>query len=172
MKALLGLIGLSMSFLLLSCSKSVEKPENPAIVTASSTSVLLVDPVACPPSNYQNNSKAFQYNYARTKIIKSMNGQLPNATPDVVSSNIWHVYLRADNGKYYHLPGFSPARIAYSYSVKSASPQSSITISRGAGVEETFETIIVIGVKASYIASLNTPINFDDYASVKNKLGF
>ena len=173
MKKLPGLLGLSM-VLLFSCTKSVET--EPTLLNNSSTATpttaaILTDPDNVPPSNYQSNSNAFQYNYARVKIIKGMTGQLNRTTTDAVAKNLWHTYLRAQDGKYYHIPGNSSNNISYNYFVKTAS-SSTLSITRGAGPEEIFETVIVIGVNPDYASSFRPAINFDDYATVKNKLGF
>ncbi|RYX81257.1 hypothetical protein EON73_04935 [bacterium] len=173
MTKLLSLTGLSM-VLFFSCTKKVET--EPTVLNNSSTptattAAILTDPVNVPPSNYQSNSNAFQYNYARVKIIKGMTGQLTRTTVDAAAKNQWHLYLRAQNGKYYHMPGNSSNNISYDYFLKTAT-SSTINITRGAGPEEIFETVIVLGVNPNYASAFSPAINFDDYAMVKNKLGF
>lgn len=191
MKKLICLLGLG-AVLFVSCSKKSEGEDptttNPSTSTPTTTtpttttpttggtttptSALLVDPVNCPPTLYQSNTNAFQYNYARMKLIKGMSGVLTNLAPAQAANNMIHVYLKGTNGSYYHLPGNSAANIAYNYNVKAAFPSSTVSVTRGTGAEEIVDGIIVVGVNPQYAATFYPPINFNSYETVKNKLGF
>ncbi len=175
MKANLCLAGMLL-LCAISCTKSKIEPVSEKATTSSvptaTTAAILTDPVNCPVTLYQSNANAFQLNYTRMKLIRGMSGQLKNISPTVLESNTIHVYLRSASGKYYHLPATTDANVSYNYSLTSSSPQSSITISRGAGPEEIFETIIVVGTKTSYLSCLTPQLNFADYGTVKMKLGF
>jgi hypothetical protein len=175
MKPLTWFIGVSMLFLF-SCTKSKEAPPLPTLSQTSATvatpATTLVDPVNCPPTLIQSNANAFQINYARMKLVKSMSGQMKGITPDIIANYAIHVYLRGSNGKYYHLPATTVANVSYNFTLTSAFPQSSISIRRGAGPEEIFESVIVLGAKASHLVTFNPQLNFADYGAVKTKLGF
>jgi hypothetical protein len=193
MKKLLCLIGISV-MLCTSCSKSSDgelAPDTPNTTTTTgsggnagggtgtggttggtTTPSLLVDPVNCPPTLVQNNTNAFQYNYAKMKIIKGMSGVLSNLTPTQAANNMIHVYLKGTNGQYYHLPGNSAANIPYDYTVKAVFPSSTFAVSRGTGAEEIVDGVIVVGVNPQYASTFYPPINFTSYETVKNKLGF
>jgi hypothetical protein len=176
MKPNLCLAGMLLLFAI-SCTKSndepvAQTPTTPVTVVTTSTAAILTDPVNCPPSLYQANANAFQLSYARMKLIKGMSGQLTNITPSILANNTIHVYLRGSDGKYYHLPATTIANVAYNYTLTSAFPQSSISIKRGAGPEETFETVIVLGANSSYLSAISPQLNFADYGAVKMKLGF
>lgn len=173
---------LSVALLFLSsCSKTVEAPAVvvqprtdtiPIAIAPAPAPVLLTDPVNCPPSLYQSNTNAFQFTYARMKLLKGMSGQLTAITPNIIANYNIHIYMRGTSGKYYHLPATTVANVSYNYTLTSAFPQSSFNIKRGAGPEEIFDAIILVGAKASYLSTLNPQLNFADYGTVKMKLGF
>lgn len=156
----------------ISCSKGKQETPPSTNPVISIPSAILTDPVNCPPTLYQSNTNAFQLSYAQMKLIKGMSGQMTNITPNISANSTIHVYLRGTNGKYYHLPATTVANIAYNYSLTSAFPQCSFSIKRGAGAEEIFETIILVGAKTSYLSSLSPQLDFSDYGKVKLKLGF
>lgn len=161
----------ALLFVCLSCSKN--KQEDPPPTTPPGTgATMLTDPVNCPPTLYQSNTNAFQLSYARMKLVKGMSGQMTNITPNIVSNNTVHVYMKGTNGKYYHLPTTTIANIAYNYSLTSAFQQCSFSIKRGTGADEVFDAIIVVGANTSYLSSLNPQLDFSDYGKVKLKLGF
>lgn len=170
------LFGSALLLLCLSCSKSKQEEPPPATTPPANPPptglTMLTDPVNCPPTLYQSNANAFQLSYARMKLIKGMSGQMTNITPNIIANNSVHVYMKSTDGRYYHLPATTVANILYNYSLTSAFPQCSFNIKRGTGVEEIFESIIVVGAKTSYLSSLNPQLDFSDYSKVKLKLGF
>lgn len=168
-----SLLGLGMLFLV-ACTKSNATLDSttPAGASTTNSESILVNPTNCPPSLFQSNANAFHYNFSKMQLSAGMTGMLSSTSPSVSAVSVFHVYLKTADGKYCHLPSYSPGNIPYSYSVKASFPYSTLTITRPNGNSETFESIIVIGVNGSYLSGLTKPINFDDYGTAKTKLGF
>lgn len=157
---------LCLSFL--HCGKSAGLPAIPIDAQPAP----LVDPANWSPSVVQTNTNAKQFNYGKVKVVAGLSVLLSGMGITEMSSNNIHVYLRSTSGAYLHLPATSAAGVTYTYFLKAANPNSALFINRGAGVQETYDDIIILAAKTSYIQSLSSPINFAVYGTAKTKLGF
>lgn len=159
-----------ISFLLLAAIVTGCRHQNPE------TSVLnpatpVIDPVNYPPAVTQTLPNAIQLNYGTVTAAKSMTLTLSGITPAILSNHSVHIYLKS-GGKYLHLPGKTDANVIYNYTLKSAAPYCSVTITRAPGTNETFDDIIMVAANFNYLSTLNPPLNFTDYGTVKIRLGF
>lgn len=168
-KLLLFYVGLSVCLIFSSCSKSITDPSDPRYIN---TAAPIDDPSNWEPSVVQTNTNAKQYNYGRVRIIKGLSLALRGMNASDISINNIHVYLKSSNGTYLHIPSTSHLGISYGYYLKSASPNSTLYITRSAGAAENYEDIVILSAKTSYLQTLNPAINFTVYGNAKTKLGF
>lgn len=154
---------------LIGCKKdSIIDPVNPG--TDIITATVITDPLNYAPGVTIVKPNATQLNYGAVKVVKGMSLLLNTITPDIMSNSGMHIYLKSGNS-YNHLPYTTSGGITYNYALKAAFPYCSVTITRTVGVANTFDDVIVIAAKNSFLQSMSPSLNFLDYNNVKIKLG-
>jgi|GEM_PF-2448439 len=156
----------------LGCSKKNDADPVVDPITTPTPVAPIVDPVNWAPILVQTNANAIQFNYGAVTLVKGMSGLMTDLSASLIGSYSLHVYLKSTTGGYIHLPANSFAGVAYTYYQKSANPTSTMYVTRATGTGENYSGVIVVGVKLSYLQTVTPSINFNDYATVKAKLGF
>ena len=125
------------------------------------------DPDSFAPTSVYRSANVRQLSYSQVQIKTNVNCILSTLTPDSMRYLQSYVYVVANGGTNYRLPGITLAPNNYNYTIKSLFPDSQLKLTRSAGSAETFGNIKIVLVTSSYLFTARVLPDFSSYASVK-----